>query len=87
MGLQASNTKEEVSTQTFWNKKVNKAIETDPAKNYIDIEDEDDLTRFLSKAAQLMEEALTSNETINIFADDFNLNADDDEFGQGGKSF
>lgn len=31
-----------------------------------------------------MEAALTANETINIFADDFHLNADDDEFRQGG---
>jgi len=85
MGLQASYQKVYQSTQTFWNKKVNKAVETTTEKNYIEIDEENqDFTNFLNKACALMEEALTHNETINIFADDFNLNADDDFDRQGG---
>jgi hypothetical protein len=84
MGLQASNTKVEKPTQTFWNKKVNKAVETTDEKNHLEIEDETELVQFLQRATGLMEDALTSNETINIFADDFNLDANDDEFRQGG---
>lgn len=85
MGLQASYQKVDESTQTFWNKKVNKAVETTTEKNYIEIdEDNQEFSNFINKACALMEEALTNNETINIFADDFNLNADDDFDRQGG---
>lgn len=40
MGLQASNQKVSRPTQTFWNKKVNKAVETTGEKTYIEIEED-----------------------------------------------
>ena len=79
MGLQASNRHVESSTQTPWNKKINKTTDTTGEKNFLQYDDDNaELLHFLNKSYILMEEALTANETIDIFMDDFQLNTNDD---------
>jgi hypothetical protein len=62
-------------TQTTWNIKLNKAIQTQLQMDYQDIEDDNNdilcifllLLEFLQNVYPLMEEALQSNETIDVF--------------------
>ncbi len=68
-------------TQTTWNIKLNKAIQTQLKMDYQDIEDDNNdilciffyFIEFLQNVYPLMEEALQSNETIDVFQNDLNV--------------
>lgn len=74
IGLQASNPIAEVAAQTDFKRKVNFSIQTNIEQNPKEVGEEDSVfMNFLKRANVLMEEALCSNETIDIFMDDFKL--------------
>ena len=68
-------------TQTTWNIKLNKAIQTQLQMDYQDVEDDNNdilcifllFKEFLQNVYPLMEEALQSNETIDVFQNDLNV--------------
>ena len=67
------------NTQTVWNRKVNVGTYVTPETIHEEVEDDDiNIVGFLQKVYQLMEEALQSNETIDIFQDDFNVLPDEE---------
>lgn len=56
------------STQTIWNRRINKALQLDNDQGQVEIEDDNiDLLKFLDNVYPLIEEALQSNETIDIY--------------------
>jgi WD40 repeat protein len=72
MGLQGHNPTQESSTQTNWNRKINRIIQT-ASGDLLKIVDEEssEFLGFIQNAYAMMEEALQSNEIVNIFEDDF----------------
>lgn len=79
IGLQGCNPLIAGSTQTAWFRKVNRAEQVIFEENHLLIEDDDiGLLGFLQTVYPLMEEALQSNETIDIFQDDFNVLPEED---------
>ena len=74
IGLQGCNPLVFNSSQTAWFRKVNRAEQVIFEENHLEIEDDNiELIGFLQSVYPLMEEALQSNETIDIFQDDFNV--------------
>ncbi|CAK59134.1 unnamed protein product (macronuclear) [Paramecium tetraurelia] len=74
MGIQGCNPVLDASSQTVWNRKINKALQVDEGDERQEQPDEDfKLLKFLETVYPLMEEALQSNETIDIYQDDFNV--------------
>ncbi|EGR33375.1 hypothetical protein IMG5_055180 [Ichthyophthirius multifiliis] len=74
IGLQASNPFTSSSTQTTWSRHVNQALQLKHEFNIVEMEDDNnDLLKFLDNVYPLMEEALQSNETIDIYQNDFDL--------------
>ncbi|CAD8192077.1 unnamed protein product [Paramecium pentaurelia] len=74
MGIQGCNPFQDASSQTVWNRKINKALQVDEGDERQEQPDEDyKLLKFLETVYPLMEEALQSNETIDIYQDDFNV--------------
>lgn len=72
------------STQTIWNRRINKALHVENEQTNVEIEDDNiDLLKFLDNVYPLMEEALQSNETIDIYQNDFDLFATDDITSEG----
>eukprot|EP00357_Protocruzia_adherens_P017227 CAMPEP_0114985762 /NCGR_PEP_ID=MMETSP0216-20121206/8050_1 /TAXON_ID=223996 /ORGANISM="Protocruzia adherens, Strain Boccale" /LENGTH=739 /DNA_ID=CAMNT_0002348121 /DNA_START=37 /DNA_END=2256 /DNA_ORIENTATION=+ len=92
MGFQAANPVAETASQTTWNRMVNSAIQCDVIedlrrKTDFDqkVSQNDELDEFLREVAVRVEEALQSNETMNVFEDEFAKLGDDDEAGGSGK--
>ena len=94
MGLQAANQPKNLQTQTYYNRSVNaicqyryddfiseikKAFEND---DQMDIK----LDKFVDRVAKRIEEALQSNEIINVFDSDFEKLGDDDGAGDSKNS-
>ncbi|KAM3134985.1 hypothetical protein pb186bvf_012985 [Paramecium bursaria] len=85
MGIQGCNPFIDSSTQTQWNRKINKGLQIEEGvEQYIHIDEEkinERLLNFLGSVYPLMEEAHQSNETIDIYQDDFNVlpNADQND--------
>lgn len=79
IGLQGCNPLVKNTTQTTWFRKVNRAEQVIFEENFLSVEDDDlGLLAFLQNVYPLMEEALQSNETIDIFQDDFNVLPEED---------
>lgn len=75
MGFQAAPKKQEIATQTFWLNSVNKATQYAPV-NFHDDEKESilassTLTDFLRASEELIMRELQTNETLDIFKDEF----------------
>ncbi|CAD8097048.1 unnamed protein product [Paramecium sonneborni] len=75
MGIQGCNPFQDASSQTVWNRKINKALQVDEGdERQQQLSDEDfQLRKFLVTVYPIMEEAIQSNETIDIYQDDFNV--------------
>ena len=68
IGLQGCNPQVSTSTQTIWNRKINKAIVVENTDMTLEIEDDNqELLLFLENVYKEMEQALQSNETIDIY--------------------
>ncbi|KAL4510230.1 hypothetical protein ABPG72_010423 [Tetrahymena utriculariae] len=84
IGLQGCNPIVNSSTQTIWNRRINKALTVDNDQTIVEIEDDNqELLKFLDNVYPLMEEALQSNETIDIYQNDFELFDADDVAAEG----
>ena len=85
IGLEAAKKTEHKSAQCNWAKMISVGVETVPEDEmYQGSESQnkqtaDKLLGFLKKAGLELEKALTLNETVNIFADDFALVHDDED--------
>ena len=86
IGLQAANKMQTLQTQTYYNRSVNAQVQYE-ASDFIDkmrahtLEDskmDEKLDKFIDRVAYRVEEALQSNEIINVFQFDFEMLADDD---------
>jgi WD40 repeat protein len=67
------------STQTPWFRKVNRADQVNFPENRGEVDDDNvELIMFLQTVYPSMEKALQSNETIDIFQDDFNVLPEED---------
>ena len=100
IGLQAGYQMKRIQTQTYFGRSVNKGSQYDPKDFIGDrdtglgeMTDEekkaademrDKLEKFIDRVAFRVEEALQSNEIINVFQDDFEM-LGDDEAALGGK--
>lgn len=87
IGLQAARPIKTFSTQTYHNRSVNVSAEYNP-KDFLSamkgIDSQDDkmmgkLQSFFEKVAPRIEEALQSNELINVFQDDFEMLGDKEQ--------
>jgi len=86
MGLQAANQMCSLKTQTYFNRAVNACAQYDPqdfdarmkAMAKEDTSVNEKLDKFIDRVAQRVEEALQSNEIINVFQDDFDMLGDED---------
>lgn len=79
IGLQGCNPLIFGSSQTPWFRKVNRADQVSFPENRNDVEDDNvELIVFLQTVYPTMEKALQSNETIDIFQDDFNVLPEED---------
>jgi hypothetical protein len=84
IGLQAARTMTSFSAQTYHNRSVNLSAEYNPNdfisnKPDIDknnVENMNKMEKFFEKVAPRIEEALQSNELINVFQDDFEMLGD-----------
>ncbi|CAD8180809.1 unnamed protein product [Paramecium pentaurelia] len=82
MGIQGCNPVLDACSQTVWNRRINKALQVDQGDERQEQPDEDfKLLKFLETVYPLMEEALQSNETIDIYQDDFNVLPSSDQNG------
>ncbi len=86
MGLQAANQIKTLQTQTYFNRSVNACVQYDP-KDFIDkIREQsgnagdinEKLDKFIDRVQYRVEEALQSNEIINVFQDDFEMLGDEE---------
>ena len=90
IGLQAGNQIKELKTQTYFERSVNSSAlydANDFMKGMQEAIAEDDkldakLEKFVDKVAYRIEEALQSNEIINVFQDDFDMLGDKNEAAQ-----
>merc|ERR1719329_2001604 len=86
MGIQAVKEVRTASSQTTWHRPVNKSTQYDPSHFLKDTNDdlaEEQvlaLTDFLSNVSNMAEEALQTNETVDIFQEEF-ANLGDEEVG------
>ena len=90
-GFQAAHQIKRISTQTYFGRSVNKSTQYQPEdfiaemSNFKDDDTlEDKLDKFIDRVAFRVEEALQSNEIINVFQDDFEMLATELE-AQAGK--
>jgi len=95
MGLQAGRKMLNYQSQTYFNRQVNKTVQYEP-KDFLEhtkqeaLQEEeqegpsitDKLNKFIDKVAPQIEEALQSNELINVFQDDFEMLGEKDASGQ-----
>lgn len=85
MGIQVAPAMSSSSSQTTWNKPVNKAVQYESASfgtDPLEGDSRDYLFEFLEKATVKIEEALQQNESVDIFNETFRMVGDDD--AQGG---
>lgn len=89
IGLQAARKMKKFSSQTYFNRSVNFTWQYDP-KDFVDdakIKDDDQvilnkkIENFIDTVAPRIEEALQSNELINVFQDDFECLGEKNEEG------
>jgi len=74
MGFQGGAPQTSSGSQTTWNRKINKTFQTTKTELPVQLEDDNpDLLKFLESVSLPMEEALQSNEILDIFHDDFQL--------------
>lgn len=86
IGLQAANKMVNLQTQTYFNRSVNAMCQYEPNDFIKEIQksiDEDKemnskLDKFVERVAKRVEEALQSNEIINVFQSDFEKLGDDE---------
>lgn len=86
IGLQAANKMQTFSSQTYYNRMVNASTQFNAA----DLQAQTKLTsneeatlklkldRFMDKVSYIIEGALSSNEIINVFQDDFQMLGDEE---------
>ena len=76
MGLQAANKMKRFSSQTYYNRMVNAIVQYDPqdfleimkkSAQSSDANQAERLEKFIDRVAYRIEEALQSNELINVF--------------------
>jgi len=87
MGLQAGNTMLNLRTQTYFERSVNSAAQYDPNDFMRGMQEaikqdsriDEKLDKFVDRVAYRIEEALQSNEIINVFQDDFDMLGDKTE--------
>ncbi len=94
LGLQAGNKMINFKSQTYYNRKVNAAIQFDPI-DFInsmkafymkdDTNMNEKLEKFIDRVSPYIEEALQSNELINVFLDDFDVLGDEETTGATSK--
>ena len=87
MGLQAANKMKRFSSQTYYNRMVNAIVQYDP-QDFLDVmkksaqvndaNSAERLEKFIDRVAYRIEEALQSNELINVFQDDFEMLGDEE---------
>ena len=85
IGLQAANKMKDLETQTYFSRLVNKCVQYDPNDFIKKMEEfskadthiNEKLDKFIDRVAYRVEEALQSNEIINVFQDDFEMLGDD----------
>lgn len=91
IGIQAVKEMATSSCQTTWFRPVNASVQYSSDDFMKDNENEmgfeliDDLSLFLTTVSQMMEEALQTNETVDIFKEEF-ANLGEEEIGFGSKS-
>lgn len=86
MGLQAANQMENLQTQTYFNRSVNAAVQYMPSDFIDKIRGQtsgseglnEKLDKFIDRVGYRIEEALQSNEIINVFQDDFEMLGDEE---------
>lgn len=84
MGLQAARKMKTFQSQTYYNRSVNYSCQYDFIQQKPEEEeDEFNMDQFMDNVAVRVEEALQSNELINVFQDDFEMLGDKQE--RGGK--
>jgi len=87
IGLQAGNQMKTLTTQTYFRRAVNASIQYDPNDFINEMKEKfskaesntnEKMDKFIDRVAYRVEEALQSNEIINVFQDDFEMLGDEE---------